>query len=87
MPQFMEPNSDAWLAALDAHDPTEAMRIRAVLALALDRSVCSLCGSLPAGDYWVIARTNDPSPVPTFRLCLHCREAREAIYAQKLVPV
>lgn len=87
MTHYMEPNTPEWLEALEAGDRLQATLTKQLLAAAGGRYVCSLCGSVPAKDYWVVARKTDPTPVPTLRLCEGCVDARACVYNQKLVPL
>jgi hypothetical protein len=87
MPAYIEPHTEHWFTALEAEQPGIARQIRQLLLTVGRTDACSLCGAVPARDYWIIARPTDPTPVPTLRLCEHCIGVRECVYQQRLVPV
>jgi hypothetical protein len=87
MPLYIEPHTEQWFTALEAEEPGVARQIRELLLSAGRADACSLCGSVPARDYWVVARPTDPTPVPTLRVCEQCVSVREGVYQQRLIPV
>lgn len=87
MLSYIEPHTEQWFTALEAEQPAIAKQIRQLLLTAGRTDACSLCGAVPAFDYWIIARPTDPTPVPTIRICEHCIGVRECVYQQRLVRI
>src|SRR5581483_11631015 len=72
-----EPNSPAWLDAMENWNPLNAEITREIVRLAGRADVCSVCGDEECQDYRLLEPDASPCPVKTMRLCSDCARIRE----------
>jgi len=77
------PHSDAWFAALEKFNPTQAAHSRYIVKAAGSTSVCSVCGDTPTTDFEVVGPSIEPDAPVIFRLCDDCYGIRAAAGGRK----
>lgn len=83
MALYPKPHSPEWFAALEAFNPVQAQKTRAVLELVGREDVCSVCGDEPANDYKLIGEEIPDDAVGSIRLCDDCKRIRSQQYGEQ----